>query len=330
MMTGMLVLSAGPVYLEAQGYWLTPNNCVEAVFKPATRERRVRPGESVKIEVEIRKKQDRTLPAKLRANEYPGNHGRVSPAEANTTADKPATFTYTAPSRLQRDLGIEVAAASRAGQAGGSWRIRYEPLTLKLELESIITARDPGTPAVSRATASVPLTITTKQIPAGHHPALPAGTYDLREGIGTLSYETAPLPHRDPCSSLISGKGTTEIKVIEAYVSVEYHYDRNGNLEGAAVNIAIPYWVGLTHETERYPYVLQHKCVPGNPEPNGFWSTMFYAARDGEEVNLLRNWTFVGKGGVLATKTLKSTCHGLCDEVSTFTLREVPEEPRAK
>ncbi|MBI3807516.1 MAG: hypothetical protein HY281_08410 [Nitrospirae bacterium] len=57
--------------------------------------------------------------------------------------------------------------------------------------------------------------------------------------------------------------------------------------------------------------------------PHPFLHPMYYASRNGEEVNLLRNWTFVGKNGVLATKTLKSDCAGLCDqEVSIFTLKE--------
>jgi hypothetical protein len=38
---------------------------------------------------------------------------------------------------------------------------------------------------------------------------------------------------------------------------------------------------------------------------------------------LLKDWTYVGQNGVLATKTLRSTCGGQCDqEMSVFTLRE--------
>jgi hypothetical protein len=46
-----------------------------------------------------------------------------------------------------------------------------------------------------------------------------------------------------------------------------------------------------------------------------------------EERATLRNWTYVGKDGVLATKTIKSTCGGTCDqEVSPFTSREEGSE----
>lgn len=42
-----------------------------------------------------------------------------------------------------------------------------------------------------------------------------------------------------------------------------------------------------------------------------------------EQMFLLQDWTFVGRDGVVATKTLRSTCRGMCDqEVSTFILKE--------
>jgi hypothetical protein len=38
---------------------------------------------------------------------------------------------------------------------------------------------------------------------------------------------------------------------------------------------------------------------------------------------LLKDWRYVGKDGVVATKTIRSTCGGMCDqEVATCTLRE--------
>jgi hypothetical protein len=38
---------------------------------------------------------------------------------------------------------------------------------------------------------------------------------------------------------------------------------------------------------------------------------------------LVKDWTYVGQDGVVATKTLKSTCGGMCDyEESVFTLKE--------
>ena len=50
---------------------------------------------------------------------------------------------------------------------------------------------------------------------------------------------------------------------------------------------------------------------------------MYAVARGAEEVNRLKGWTYVGKNGVVATKTLRSKCDGLCNqEVSIFTLKE--------
>lgn len=44
---------------------------------------------------------------------------------------------------------------------------------------------------------------------------------------------------------------------------------------------------------------------------------------DPMQMFLLKDWTYVGKDGVVATKTLRSTCGGMCDqEVATFTLKE--------
>jgi len=44
---------------------------------------------------------------------------------------------------------------------------------------------------------------------------------------------------------------------------------------------------------------------------------------DPMQMFLLKDWTYVGRDGVVATKTLRSTCGGLCDqEVAIFTLRE--------
>jgi hypothetical protein len=37
---------------------------------------------------------------------------------------------------------------------------------------------------------------------------------------------------------------------------------------------------------------------------------------------LLKDWTYVGEDGVVATKTIRSACGGMCDqEVATFRLR---------
>lgn len=50
------------------------------------------------------------------------------------------------------------------------------------------------------------------------------------------------------------------------------------------------------------------------------------AGASDEKMFTLKNWTYVGGNGVVATKTLWSTCGGGCtEEVATFTLKEVVE-----
>ncbi|HSL05723.1 MAG TPA: hypothetical protein VK901_19545, partial [Nitrospiraceae bacterium] len=64
------------------------------------------------------------------------------------------------------------------------------------------------------------------------------------------------------------------------------------------------------------------------PELSPFWSSMYVSGRGEvstipEQMFLLKDWTYVGQNGVVATKTLRSTCGGMCDqEIATFTLRE--------
>ena len=76
------------------------------------------------------------------------------------------------------------------------------------------------------------------------------------------------------------------------------------------------------------PFYLEGNCVPITPQWHPFWSVNFIAGRGEvatmpEQMFLLKDWTYVGKNGVVATKTLKSTCGGMCDqEMATFTLKK--------
>ncbi|MBI5674059.1 MAG: hypothetical protein HZC50_12665, partial [Nitrospirae bacterium] len=73
--------------------------------------------------------------------------------------------------------------------------------------------------------------------------------------------------------------------------------------------------------------IVEGKGVtPPPPVPTAFWSGLFNITRfmtfnwqlAGFPVN---GWTIVNQGDVLATKTMKTTCKKLCNEVTTMTLR---------
>lgn len=76
------------------------------------------------------------------------------------------------------------------------------------------------------------------------------------------------------------------------------------------------------------PADIYYKCVPNKHKPYSFWSSHYISGRaevssDPMKMILVKDWTYVGQNGVVATKTLRSTFGGMCDqEVAIFTLRE--------
>jgi hypothetical protein len=82
---------------------------------------------------------------------------------------------------------------------------------------------------------------------------------------------------------------------------------------------------GDKHLPSSYP--PEYNDFPITPKPYS-WSIQYILGRSElatmpEQMFLLQDWTYVGRDGVVATKTLRSTCRGMCDqEVSTFTLKE--------
>jgi len=133
-----VTLFSGPFYLAAEVEWNTPNTCVEILFTPATKTKKLGPNESAAVKTELRtKKEQATVPAKFReAKERPreGN-GNVSPRQAESQPGAPATFTYKAPATRARHSGFWVGAISRAGVAEaqeGEWETAGSGLKLKL------------------------------------------------------------------------------------------------------------------------------------------------------------------------------------------------------
>jgi hypothetical protein len=77
-----------------------------------------------------------------------------------------------------------------------------------------------------------------------------------------------------------------------------------------------------TNETVQLVAYVNYQCVPGKVLPDPFFYPMYAVARGAEEVNLLKGWTYVGRNGVVATKTLRGNCGDLCEDMTVFTLKE--------
>lgn len=160
-----------------------------------------------------------------------------------------------------------------------------------------------------------------------------AGTSDAEPkyiGQGMIAYQTGPLPNWNACDPLVKGQGSVPMRVFQAFIHVGPPQGGANASQGGSAKIELLYGIlGMSQETSTgQHYMLNYQCVPNPPEPESFWSTKYVGGRGEvstipEQMFLLKDWTYVGRDGVLATKTLRSTCGGTCDqEVATFTLRE--------
>jgi hypothetical protein len=128
-LTALMAYFSSQEHINAQREWNKPNTCVEIVFTPATKTKKFSPNDSVSVKTELRtKKEQAVVPAKFKkAKERPreGN-GTVSPKQAESTLESPATFTYTMPGKRVKHSGFWVGAVSRAGVAqalDGEWEV---------------------------------------------------------------------------------------------------------------------------------------------------------------------------------------------------------------
>jgi len=312
---GAVMFWGGQTYMEAQEAWTKPNTCVEIVFTPATKTHKLGPNESVAVKTELRtKKEQAVVPAKFKeARERPreGN-GHVSPKEAESQPGAPATFTYKGPATRVKHSGFRVGAVSRAGVAEakeGEWEVAAASYVL--EFQSRIISNEPTAPVESVAAGKVTLTLVEGK--------------DMYRGSGMLGYQTGPPPNRDPCSSLIMGHGTTRLDVAGMFIKLSERTGTAGSQAGSA-DIELHYLIHPTNETERLYTMVQYRCVPGELVPYPFFYSMYAVSRGAEEINLLKGWTYVGRNGVVATKTLHGNCGDFCQDVSVFTLKEMSEE----
>ena len=311
---GAVMFWGGQTYLEAQEAWHKPNTCVEIVFSPATKTHKLGPNESVAVKTELRtKKEQAVVPAKFKdAKELPRErNGNVSPRQAESQPGAPAMFAYKAPATRVRHSGFRVGAVSRAGVAEtkeGEWEV--EEGAYILEFQSRIVDREPTAPAESVAAGNVTLTFVEGK--------------NMYRGSGMLGYQTGPPPNRDPCTSLIMGHGTTRLDVAGMFIRLSERTGAAGSRVVSA-DIELHYLIHPTNETERLYTMVNYQCVPGELVPNPFFFSLYAVARGGEEINLLKGWTYVGRNGVVATKVLRGNCGDHCQDETVFTLKEVDE-----
>jgi hypothetical protein len=118
----IIIAMAGPVYTQAQLEWWKPNRCVEFSFDPPTGTLAVGPNQSADVRTELRTKDGGVAVAggSFEANSL-GGVGSVAPRKGAIRADAPLVMTYTATAK--KGYGFDVGAMSRAGLAGGEWRI---------------------------------------------------------------------------------------------------------------------------------------------------------------------------------------------------------------
>jgi hypothetical protein len=152
-------------------------------------------------------------------------------------------------------------------------------------------------------------------------------------GQGMIAYQTGPLPNWNACHSLVRGQGTVPIRVYQAFIHVEKPSDESKASHRGSVHIELLYGIlGMSQETSTGMHQMyNYKCVPNPPELEPFWSTKYVGGRGEMSTNpmkmfLVKDWTYVGRDSVVATKTLRSTCGGECaEEVAIFTLKEMDE-----
>jgi hypothetical protein len=130
-----LMWSAGPIYLDAMLEWNKPNQCVEFSFDPASDTRALGPNATAEVRTELRTKEGKAAVAggKMEANALEGI-GTIAPRTGETKADAPFVFSYTTPAKPRKGNGFDVATFSRAGAAGGIWKVGSPELLLTFDL----------------------------------------------------------------------------------------------------------------------------------------------------------------------------------------------------
>ncbi|MCW5797395.1 MAG: hypothetical protein KIT40_02755 [Nitrospira sp.] len=192
---------------------------------------------------------------------------------------------------------------------------------LVLELRSTIIASDKKSPDPAQSEARARIPLSSLEIAA-------SDVTRVFKGEGMLAYRTSPPQNWNPCMALVKGEGTVGMRIFQAIVRQEPEEGTTGSSLPPQVELVYGI-LGESQETSTGMHTMvNYKCVPNRPERSPFWTTMFVSGRgevstDPMVMFSLKDWTPVGDNGVVATKTLRSTCGGQCDqEVTVFTLRE--------
>lgn len=212
----------------------------------------------------------------------------------------------------------------RSHLLGKNYKFKVRDWTprLILEIRSTVVATDRSSPdpAQSEATARISLNSLEE---------VEANTARKYTGEGLVSYKTWPPQNWNACMPLVRGEGTVGLRIFQAFIRQEE--PESGKVgSGLPPRIELLYGIlGESKETSTGMHAMvNYKCVPNRPELSPFWTSMFISGRgevssDPMVMFLLKDWTYVGENGVVARKSLKSTCGGMCDhEESVFTLKE--------
>jgi hypothetical protein len=321
MAAAALMWNASTTILESQLTWRKPNECAELEFDPPSETRTVASGETVEVRVKYRTVDgQQPIPrgtwdaAVEQGGQVPEASGQVKPD--GTFVVRYVGRTSGAP---QEGDGARIEAPSAGGYARGTWQIRVGG-DYELHFESSVISRDPVEAAQSRAQGKVRLTASNKP-----YKLKPDGKlYRLYDGTGDISFQTQSL-RTDPCDPLIEGAGTSQLKVVDTWIEITPPQVVNGAQVGGKADIVLAYSFTMGGgETVMTPAMDNFECVPGKVMPYPFWWGSYLSGREAEgEVNFLKNWEYVGQDGIVAKKTLRGSCGGMCDEEqSVFTLRK--------
>jgi hypothetical protein len=299
-----------------------PNVCAQLEFDPSSEERAMGPDETLEVRVNLKTREGQQPIPAGEWDAMPVGGGRVAENHGEVHEDATFVVKYTARSDPKDGDGVNVSAVSPAGYAQDTWKIRVGG-DYELKFESSIISRDPVQSVRANASGSIRLTASTK--PWRRRPD--GKLYLLYDGSGTLQFNSAPGPERDECDPLISGSGTSELKVVETFIQITppSQPDSAGPAGGTA-DVQMTYSIGMgSGETEMTPTNVDFRCVPGFTLPFPYWWPSFLSGREPNgEVNFLGGWEYVGRDDVVARKVLTGNCSGLCDEErSVFTLRKI-------
>ena len=237
---------------------------------------------------------------------------------------KPADMFRDLADALKGPWALPAQVLYRSHLLGKNYKFTVRDWTPRLVLEFrstiVATERSSPDPALSEATARISL-----QSPE----EVESDTARKYTGEGFVVYKTGPPQNWNACMPLVRGEGRVGFRIFQAFIHQE---EPESGKAGSELPPKIELLYGILGESKETSTgmhaMVNYKCVPNRPELSPFWTSMFISGRgevstDPMIMFLLKDWTYVGQNGVVATKTLKSTCGGLCDqEVSVFTLKE--------